>query len=216
MINKYRKGICIMKKIFGIFLFLIVFLVSCNKQPFDEIAEESIQPTLRDSEQSDFQVEDKINPIVEVLFVGESEKLTFDNIIKSISNDSMNWELIYESRTDAEISKEDDVYYPVNSNLYSDTRISPLDTFTEILNNCEYIETAALNEPVVYTFIFHAIDINGVKNEICVLVSRSCVKFAYNGISDGKEYANITVCDEYDSYINGIIPDENGQRATIW
>ena len=136
-------------------------------------------------------------------------------------------ELINDSRTDAKISMEDDVYYPVKPNLLDkNIKISPLDTFIEILNGGEYIETDSLNEHIIYTFIFYASDINGEKSELCVYVTRSCIKFAYNGISDGKEYANVSnnndstkyynICEGYDFYIKGIIPDENGQLATIW
>ncbi|MCL1857871.1 MAG: hypothetical protein FWF92_01380 [Oscillospiraceae bacterium] len=211
-----------MKKIFLLFFALIIFLLSCDKQPSDNInniTEESTQPVLTDSESPELQI-DEINLAVENLFNGESERLSFDDIIKSISGNNLTAELVYDTRTDAKISMSvstnDDAYYPVNSNIRSDIRISPLDTLIEILVDCEYIETNFLNEPVIYTFIFHASDMNRDTNQICVYVTRSCVKFAYNGIPDGKEYANIKVCDGYDFYINGIIPDENGQLATIW
>ena len=206
-----------MKKIFLLFLASAIFSLSCNKT----------KPALTDSEALASPVESEVNPIVEILFYGSSEKLSFDDIIKNISDGGMTAKLIDDSRTDAKISMEDDVYYPVNPNIRSDIKISPLDTFIEILNSCEYIETDSLNEHRIYAFIFYAADIDGKKNEICVYVTRSCVKFTYNGISDGKEYVNISnnnndfikyynVCEGYDFYINGIIPDENGQLATIW
>jgi len=152
-----------------------------------------------------------------------NSRFEFDDIIKNISGGNMTYELIYESRTDAKISRGNDIYYPVNPNRNSDIRISPLDSFMKILENCEYIETDSFDEPIIYTFIFSASDMNGEKNEICVYVTHSCVRFAYNGISDGKEYANThktaeykNICGGYDFYIEGIIPDENGQLATIW
>jgi len=217
-----------MKRIFILFFAVIIFLFSCNKQPNDvslsnNESEESTQPALTDSETLTSQIESEINPIVEILFSGNSKKLSFDDIIKNISNGNMTAELVNDSRTDAKISIENDVYYPVNPNLYSDIKISPLDTFIEILDSSEYIETDSLNEHIIYTFVFNALDINGEKNEICVYVTRSFIKFTYNGISDGKEYANmfknndyINICDGYDFYIQGIIPNENGQLATIW
>ena len=215
-----------------LFFAFAMFLFSCNKQPEDEsppnndISDKSTQPALAHTEPSISQAESEtdlpkadppyINPIVEILFSGDSEKLAFDDIAKNISGGSMTAKLIDESIADAKISKGDDAYYPVYPNLRSDVKISPLDTFIEILEKCEYVETDALDERTLYAFVFCATDINGEKNEICVYVTRSCAKFTYNGVSDGKEYANKNICDKYKSYIGGIIPDENGQLLTIW
>jgi len=215
-----------MKKVFVLFLLLTVFLVSCGTQ--EPVADENIQPTLTDSTPEDSQLDYEIHPIAESLFSGNSEKLTFDDIIKSISDGNMTVDLIDESRTDAKISAGDDNYYTVYSN--PQIRISPLDTFIRILNECAYIEISPLNEPVLYTFIFNALDNNGNKNEICIYVTRSSIRLAYNGVPvNDVEYINIADTDQfeynieyknvsagYDSYINGIIPDENGQLATIW
>ena len=222
-----------MKKIFIFLTALIIFLLSCAKQPddvplSDNLPEESTQPALTDPEistASQVEVESEINPIVKTLFSGSLEKLSFDDIVKNISGGNMTAKLIDESLSDADakISAGDDVYYPVKPNVSGDIKISPLDTFMEILTNCGYIETDPLNEHIIYTFIFHAFDIDGEKNEICVYVTRSCIRFTYNGVSDGKEYANmfenydyINICGGYDFFIGGIIPDENGQLATIW
>jgi hypothetical protein len=218
-----------MKKIFILFLAPIIFFFSFNIKTddaplSDDVSKDSTQPVLADPETPTSQLESEINPIVKILFSGDSEKLSFDDIIINLSDGDMTAKLIDGTRTDAKVSMGDDVYYPVNPNLmYSDVKISPLDTFIEILNSCEYIETEFLNEHIVYTFIFHAFDINGEKNEICVYVTRSCVKFTYNGVSGGKEYANMVknsehrnICAGYDSYIHGIIPDENGHLLTIW
>lgn len=218
------KKVIVLKKIFVLLFVLTVFFVSCTKKPFDTIpTEEPTQPTLPDAEYSDSQPEYEIHPIVETMFEDNKARLSFDDIIKSISDDNMTAKLIDESRADAKISTGDDVYYSVKPNVNSNIRISALDTFIEILNRCEYIETESLSEPILYVFIFQALDINGEENEICVYVTRSCIKFAYNGISDDKEYANMSdndnyknVCYGYDHYIRGIIPDKNGQRATIW
>jgi|GEM_PF-2661968 len=218
-----------MKKIFVLLFLFSIFLVSCAQKPLpmsdDVTTGESTQPAISETVQSNYQteIEYEINPIADSLFSGDSEKLTFDGIIKDISNGNMTAELIDESKTDAKISKGNDNYYTVYSN--PPIRISALDTLIRILNDCAYIEIEPLNEPVIYTFIFHASDINGNDNEICIYVTRSCIKIAYNGVSDGKEYINIAVPDGigyknvsagYDLYIDGIIPDENGGLATIW
>jgi hypothetical protein len=208
-----------MKKKIVLFLALLltIFLLSCGTQVPTTDVEDITQPTITDLPTTDSLslIDYAINPIVIDLFSSDTARITFDDIIQAISDGNMTAQLIYDSRTDGKIAEKDDIYYPVNANPF-DIRISPLDTFTEILTRYEYIEIAPLNEPVQYTFIFRALDKNGEKNEICVYVTRSCVRLAYNGMSDGKEYANINICAEYGQYIRGIIPGENGELATIW
>ncbi len=212
-----------------------MLLVSCKENINPEItnSKQSDSDSLNPEESnSDLSSSDLLNPeksnteinsVAEALFSSNSERFTFDELIKFFSDSGMTAELIDKSKTEAKISIEDGAYYPVNPNMNPEIKISPLDTFIEILNNCEYIETESLGEPVIYTFIFHAVNINGTKDEICVYVTRSCIKIVYNGVSGDFEYANMSVNDEYknvcygyDYYIHGIIPDENNQLYTIW
>jgi len=139
--------------------------------------------------QPDYEIH-PIHPIAGDLFSGSFEALTFDDIIKSISDGGMAAASFDMGITDAKISAGGD-FYTVYFNPDREVRISPFDTFMRILNSCPYIEIPPLGEPLRYTFVFNAKDRNGDINEIAVYITRSCVSFAYNGVACGAEYINI-------------------------